>query len=394
MKKKLAVILAVVMLLSMSVMPLAAANTANQPGQVVVDGDGNVVYVNREVFRVVLPTMDNFSYTLDPLGLVGWAMDNPGSTTTSLSDLEPFVGGLIFRNATPTALNQSAVPIAFGVQHQVIGVTEVVADEGGFTSASPSSVVPHQVFVTFESGTTTVSSLAASPASFATVASMSASASSLIYELDNAVWQVALIGDDVHDSSSWAFRFDESVNNNANGVQFQVTGGVNPDSSDWGSFVRDDMGVRLTFAFMRFDAAVHSSNVSHGAAALNRINANQELGFGSAVAATFRQGAIDGPVFTNFPSPTTAQYILFVEGIPANANITAARVGTLDLVRGPGPTPGTHFNSVDNDHRMFFAAGRYWPGAGAVAGQTTMEIFFTVDGSEQVAVVSGLTFGG
>jgi hypothetical protein len=115
-KKLFSVVLALALVFSMSAGAFAATGSAE--GGAVVTGDGETVYVDTEIYSVVLPTNANLNFTLDPQHL----LEIVGSGTLSGGP------GVIVSDAIAGVLNKSAVDIELTIGMQVTGDATVETD--------------------------------------------------------------------------------------------------------------------------------------------------------------------------------------------------------------------------------------------------------------------------
>ena len=103
MKHKSLIAVAAALTLALSSMTALAAPTvvtdASGGNSQTVNGDVN--YVNTEVFRVTLPTTDGMSFTLDPQGLLA----------VSTGDSSTYQAGMVVGTGKMTAINESSVDI-------------------------------------------------------------------------------------------------------------------------------------------------------------------------------------------------------------------------------------------------------------------------------------------
>lgn len=112
-KKTLSLVLALALCMTLSVF---AADKTDLGKEIIIDGDGTTIYIDMEIYDVLLPTDNAFDFTLDPQGLTGIATGG----TESLKDL---AGGLLVGPEDPIAfINYSAVPINLAVTY--VGVTD------------------------------------------------------------------------------------------------------------------------------------------------------------------------------------------------------------------------------------------------------------------------------
>lgn len=114
-KKILAMILAGVMTLSMSMTALA---TDELPSDSTVTGDGENLNIDDEkIYQVSLPTNTALNFKIDPLGLLGVG----AGESKTLEELEEYAGKIKFVDYTPVVLNESSVPITLSVTLNITG---------------------------------------------------------------------------------------------------------------------------------------------------------------------------------------------------------------------------------------------------------------------------------
>jgi hypothetical protein len=108
MKKFLAGLLALTMLLSLGAAAFAEAETVTDPGNTTVNGTGNAEYIDLEIYAVTLPTDDSLNFTIDPQGL----LDIPDEGSI---DIDKLGGGTIVPDAEAIIINDSAVSLKVSV---------------------------------------------------------------------------------------------------------------------------------------------------------------------------------------------------------------------------------------------------------------------------------------
>ncbi|MGD9559025.1 MAG: hypothetical protein AB7V55_00270 [Oscillospiraceae bacterium] len=122
MKKLVAVVAALSLVMAMSVTVFAADPPA-APEPIIVEGE--TVYVDTELYSVVLPTAAAFGFTLDPQGLLAVA---EGEDPASLKDL---VGGRIYGSEAQSFVNNSSVPIKLSMDLTLASAAGTADEDAG-----------------------------------------------------------------------------------------------------------------------------------------------------------------------------------------------------------------------------------------------------------------------
>ena len=235
-KRILAMILAIVMVLGMSV-PAAANTVGPGVGGETVIGDGTVVYLPMDVIYVILPTDIALDFFLDPQGLLAAALD--GSEDFLLSELE---GGTIIprsREGEAMIINNSQLPVEVNVNLTgTIGVggifvehtNDLVANVESVTLGTSNVVL---LYVTPSTVNVVGSSFVASSTGFV----LGTSAVDIDFVFDQAEYLITLggsAGDPIADRVLGAST--TLVANSGSGTALEIGGFVNPDAT-WGGFL-------------------------------------------------------------------------------------------------------------------------------------------------------------
>lgn len=99
----------------------AAVSDGNAAGQVEIDGEGQVDYVNTKIYNVTLPTNAAMNLTVDPQGLAG--LEN--NTTASAEDLADGAG-LVVGSRIPAVVNNGSLDAKVSVKMKLTGDATVV----------------------------------------------------------------------------------------------------------------------------------------------------------------------------------------------------------------------------------------------------------------------------
>lgn len=245
MKKKLAIILSVVMMMSLISIPVSA-NTAGD-----FDVDGNIVVLDH-VFEVTIPT-SAFTFVADPEGALGGD-----------------AGAITFTNGTPSFINRSSAPVLLGIEARITtatsGDTQVfpvaanaVGTAGSTTrnvnvTVTPSTDNVNAVGGTF-GGTSNATDLALTPTLF-TFALPAA-----VYNIEGTV-------------AAGNLRRVISDTPNLQGTQIRLAGNLTPNPVIWTG--NEDLGVRVRFSFIPAPVTLPGSAMS-GSAHLRQIQTDQEV---------------------------------------------------------------------------------------------------------------------
>jgi hypothetical protein len=145
MKRKL-IALATAALLVVGTVPSVFAASTAETGNTTVTGDGDVDYLNLEIFSVILPTSDSLDFTLDPQGLANLEEDVP----VALADLQ---GGNIIPSAPASIINNSFVKTKVIVKLKGITAAGTGGNTATATFIAPSSTDPADAIEAVNTGT-------------------------------------------------------------------------------------------------------------------------------------------------------------------------------------------------------------------------------------------------
>lgn len=239
MKKKLAFLLAAVMVFSLIAVPVSANPAGTLPGT-------GETLVPDPVILVTLPTLpanaDNWNFILDPGGLLtaGDPGQNPGII---------FGGEAGFR---PTFINRSSVDILLGVE--LLATTGTDAAEVAFVNTAGAvlgnDVTAKNVFIGVQSAGSNVNAVPANnawaggtPSAAIAVTNASAQPVLLRYVFPAANYNPVQRG------ANWVLELDDA-DPDFQGTQIQFTGALNAGgtySPDWSGDEEVNIGIRFSF---------------------------------------------------------------------------------------------------------------------------------------------------
>jgi hypothetical protein len=251
-KKIFSVILALALVFSLS--PGVFAATGNPDGTLVVPGTGGTVYVDTEIYSVVLPTSANLNFTLDPLGLLGIG----NGSSAALAGLD---GGKIVSNGIAGALNKSSVDIELTVGFKITGNATVVAAaniEDDTANNVSISVRPSKTNVD-DSKLPTLLKLGDSVTG-ATLAEGAAGA----FEIDSTGYALNFLLEGAayvvkNTEGVYSYIYDPDTSPNGNGTAITIEGLVN-SKADWTDYVdgTKSVGLAAVFSFEKADPTSHT----------------------------------------------------------------------------------------------------------------------------------------
>jgi len=256
-KKLIAVILSLVFAISFAVPAMAVVG--NPTGNTTVTGEGEVVFVDLEIYEVTLPTSATLSFILDPWGLT----ELEDGDEALLSDL---TGGRVLpKSEIPaTVLNESAVPITLTLE--IKATTEAGDDSENDDEAN---------FIGFDTNFATTKAKVFADDDLNVLLYVVPSKDG-INSVDDDYLPADLgfvLGEDDIEMVFVLPEADYMVTNNGgsfegvvvedtgNGTQFQIGGYVN-NNADWTNFTADvpagtpsEVGLSAVFAYKKFDKA-------------------------------------------------------------------------------------------------------------------------------------------
>jgi hypothetical protein len=205
-----------------------------------ITGDGETVYIDTNIYSVMLPTNTAWDFILDPQGLVGAYRDDPTGWDTGKdpSVTEPFAGRIISRDYVPTAINNSSFDVSLSVTLKLTGDAVAVTSESAVHSGTGNNVL-----LTIEPAAGAVSTRSAvfigSGSSFA-VSDEPGVLKFVLAPADYVFNHVA--GSDPPD-----FTYTR-IANTGKGTQFRIGGQCNKNA-DWTDFADDTKGVGINAVF-------------------------------------------------------------------------------------------------------------------------------------------------
>ena len=235
MKKKIAIVLAVVMAMSVFAIPASAVYQ--------LDGTGGVVWVDTEVLRVQLPTSKSFEFTLDPYGLLEL---EPGVPTP----IDEFDGDskIVFHDFVPVILNKSSREIRTGIEFVIDTNDPEIAAIATETWVDDDQQINMTVSASEEKITSTT---VAEDNDFKlmTDGSLAETAKWLEFTFDRAKYEIELDEDAKmpYKSEDFDFRIIDE-DDNAAGTALELDGALNPDA-DWSNAADIEIDLTIKFAF-------------------------------------------------------------------------------------------------------------------------------------------------
>jgi len=240
MKKKIAIVLAVVMAMSVFAIPASAVYQ--------LDGTGGVVWVDTEVLRIQLPTSKSFEFTLDPYGL----LDLEPGVPVDLDDLKDLdgAGKIVFHDFVPVVLNKSSREIRVGVEFTIDTGDSDVAAIANTTWTDEDQ----QINMTVDAAKDKVTSAPFAgdlEDDFDTVTGghIMETARWLEFIFDRADYEIELNEDaeEPYTSEDYAVRIKDE-DDNAAGTALQLDGSLN-DDADWSDAAEVEIELAVVFAF-------------------------------------------------------------------------------------------------------------------------------------------------
>jgi hypothetical protein len=239
MKKFLAGLLALTMLLSMGAVALAEG-TAEEFNQGPIVGDGSTAYIDLIKYNVVLPTTNTLDFQLDPQGLLAI----PKSGKLELGALN---GGTIVPSGVASVINQSTEAVKVTVALQGTGdATFIEYDEDDETTIGA-----------VEEGTDNNVLLYAMPSSVdtrGTGTAYSASTQGYVITKDSPITLTFALGAAQYNVTNTSGKYALALTaNTGHGTGIRLGGYVN-DKANWSGYlataeVQQKVGVQATFTF-------------------------------------------------------------------------------------------------------------------------------------------------
>lgn len=134
-KKVLALFTTLALVLSMGAVTAFAAD---------VSGDGETTWVEEDIDGMLLPTSQNWTFVLDPQGLVGAYRDrlNNGldfDAGVTKAQLSAYAGRILANDYSPVLVNESSYPVLLGVDIQIVGDDDdfIIVDDQADVETSP-----------------------------------------------------------------------------------------------------------------------------------------------------------------------------------------------------------------------------------------------------------------
>jgi hypothetical protein len=243
-KKLVAVTLGTALTLSMVSSALASDVTSSSQ---TVGGNGDIVYIDKDIYSVVLPTSENFNFVLDPQGLSAIA-------TGSSLNFDDLQGGSIIGGAPVGAKNNSSYPVMLTVDLRITGAATAVN-----TKAAVEADTNNNILIYMEPTAATVTSLNATDTSLypdtAFVSSgkgypVASGGTTLTFSLDKADYTVTKLSDGTFDPNI--------IENTGAGTLLQLGGFVNT-KADWSTYTGDSpadtVALEAEFAFSSTDTS-------------------------------------------------------------------------------------------------------------------------------------------
>lgn len=251
-KKILATALAAVMAVAM----LPASVKADT-----IEGGG--VYLDTEVYNVVLPTTANMKFYLDPQGLTTLDPD-----TGVINDADK--GKIVANTSSMSAINKSSVPVGLKTTYVVSGAGITVQGASGISDESGNEVA---VSVTASMGdtysgsvwdatagsavdTTSSGAITATPTYAGTVGS----AGEATYIMGKADYEIKYNGttdDDQYDSTKYSYKYKSGTGSE---IKLEIGGSCSKDG-DWSDLAagRTTLTLEATFKFYEVDDSTPAS---------------------------------------------------------------------------------------------------------------------------------------
>lgn len=220
MKKFIAILLTLSMVLSLFVVPVSA-NTAGE-----FDVNGDIVMLDH-VFEVTLPTTP-FTMVVDPEGVLA---DNAA-------------GAINFTAGTPSFINRSSAPVRLGIEARITttsGDTRVapVATAGDVGTAGDTARSAHISVTPSTENVATYGGVFVGTAANATALTESPTLFTFVIPAANYVIEGTVAADNL--------RRVMSATPNLQGTQIQLAGRVTPNPAIWTG--NEELGVRIRFSF-------------------------------------------------------------------------------------------------------------------------------------------------
>lgn len=260
---KLKKILATAMAAVMAVAMLPASVKADT-----IEGGG--VYLDTEVYNVVLPTTANMKFYLDPQGLT--SMDSTGNIDSA--DL----GKIVANTSSMSAINKSSVPVGLKMTYVVSGAGISVQGASGISDETGNEVA---VSVTASMGgtyrgesvwdatsgsavdTTTSGAITATP-TFAGTAGSPGVATYIMGKADYDIEYSGTADDDKYDSTKYSYKYKQ---NTGSEIKLEIGGSCSKDG-DWSDLAegRTTLSLEATFKFYKVnDSTPASTTIDTGA---------------------------------------------------------------------------------------------------------------------------------
>jgi hypothetical protein len=219
------------------------SNTALGDRGVIITGRGETVYVDTNIYSVILPTAAAWDFVLDPKGLLGL----PEGQSASPESLAPYAGKILPGDYAPAAINESSFDVVLGIALRLTGDATAVS-----SAADVHTGTGNNIFLTVEPSANSVSSTVATTfAGSGRQFGLTTIAGNLRFVFDSADYKVHAIGSG--SARSYEYRIESGT---GKGTQLIVGGECNKNA-DWLEYNSGTkkVGISAVFSFAPAEAA-------------------------------------------------------------------------------------------------------------------------------------------
>lgn len=281
-KQLLAILIAGAMMFSLSATAFASAP---DPTEVEIDGDGSTVFVDTDVYSVILPTSVAWDFTLDPQGLVGAYRGGTIGNANELANATPeqlanYAGRIIPGTAFPVVQNRSSFDVALIVDVKVTGDATVVATSAEVEPADGDAATANNILMNVQ---LQEEALTGETPLTATFAAASTAVEVPLKETNQSLAFVLAKADYVFSSTNGTdFTFLRTATSFGFGTALQISGLVNKNA-DWSEFTGADakeVGIDAKFTLAKATAEQIAVSAVTGAYGYRGVDLTEFEGVG------------------------------------------------------------------------------------------------------------------